>query len=276
MKSLRLKDHAIISEVADKIRAELGEFRPEVGMILGSGLGEIATLVTDPIQFPYSELSGFPRLTVEGHAGRLVLGHLGQKRVAILQGRVHGYESERCDGMAVPVGVLAELGCLDLIVTNSAGSLREDVTPGHVMMITDHINLTGANPLNGASGNGRFVDMTNAYAPELRERFQDVAKSEGLDLAEGVYMWFIGPTFETPAEVRAAKILGADAVGMSTVPEVMLARALGLRVVAFSLITNLAAGLGTEYLSHARTLARAANGAINLKKLLLAYMEDGA
>jgi len=273
MQNLFVKNAAKIYSAVKEVRARIGDFQPDVGLILGSGLGTLASIVTNPIQIPYSDLPGFPRLSVEGHEAKLVLGELGHRKVAIMQGRVHTYETEEPDSMVLPVSVLHHIGCKDLIVTNSAGSLREDVSPGHVMMLSDHINLTGFNPLFGARGNGRFVDMVNAYDKDWREGFKALARHEGISLAEGVYMWFVGPTFETPAEIRAAKMLGADAVGMSTVPEVIMARALGMRVAAFSLITNLGAGMGTEFLSHARTLARAANGATNLKKLLLAYME---
>jgi len=274
--SISLEMDCKIQKAVHTIQAQVGDFQPDIGLVLGSGLGDLALMLSDTVIIPYVELDGFPNLTVEGHAGRLVLGVLGKRRVAILQGRVHAYETGDVDCMSVPIGVLAKLGCKDLIVTNSAGSLQPDVGPGNVMMISDHINLTGHNPLIGTSGNDRFVDMVNAYDANFRAQFRAIAKAQNVALAEGVYMWFVGPTFETPSEIRAAKMLGADAVGMSTVPEVILARSLGLRVAAFSLVTNLAAGMGTSPLSHARTLARAANGAVYLKKLLLSYMEESA
>lgn len=274
--SLMLAADADIAAAAAAVRARLGGLTPEIGLILGSGLGELASAVEDGVAVPYDDLPGFPRLSVAGHAGRLVVGRFGRRTVAMLQGRQHLYESDHADSMAVPVGTLARLGCSILILTNAAGSLLPDVGPGGVMMLSDHINLTGRNPLVRAVGDGRFVDMTNAYDPALRAKFRDLATARGIALAEGVYMWFVGPSFETPAEIRAAKSLGADAVGMSTVPEAILARALGMKVAAFSLITNLAAGMGGSHLSHARTLARAATGAARLKDLLTAFMEDPA
>jgi purine-nucleoside phosphorylase len=272
--SLVLSLDAEIGKAFAAAQARLGGRKPEIGLVLGSGLGELATVVEDAASVFYDDLPGFPRLSVAGHAGRLVVGRFGRRNVAVLQGRQHLYESNRADSMAVPLGMLARLGCSTLILTNAAGSLLPDVGPGGVMMISDHINLTGRNPLAQALGDGRFVDMTEAYDPALRTRFRALAKARGLDLAEGVYMWFTGPSFETPAEIRAARTLGADAVGMSTVPETILARALGMKVAAFSLITNLAAGMGGSHLSHARTLARAATGAAKLKDLLTAFMED--
>lgn len=258
------------------LRGRLGGFAPEIGVICGSGLSDLASALVEPLSVAYDNVPGFPRLSVAGHAGRVAVGRLGGRRVAMLQGRTHAYESGEADGMAVPVATLALLGCKTLIVTNAAGSLRPEVGPGSVAMIADHINLTGLNPLIGATGDGRFVDMVDAYDPALRERFRALAAARGMALAEGVYMWFPGPSFETPAEIRAAKALGADFVGMSTVPETILARALGMRVAAFSLVTNLAAGMGGSHLSHARTLARAATGAAALRELLVAFMEEPA
>ncbi|MBN2752514.1 MAG: purine-nucleoside phosphorylase [Rhodospirillaceae bacterium] len=274
--SLLLRVDAEIEQATNVVLARLGGLRPDVGLILGSGLGEMVSALTDAVVLPYDNLPGFPKLSVAGHAGRLVIGRMGCHVVAMLQGRLHAYEADRGDAMAVPVGVLARLGCSILIVTNAAGSLLPEVKPGDVMMVSDHINLTARNPLIGAVGDGRFVDMVDAYDPDLRRRFCDLAVTCGMPLAEGVYMWFAGPSFETPAEIRAAKVLGADAVGMSTVPEVVLARALGMKVAAFSLITNQAAGMGSAHLSHARTLARAVGGAAKLKTLLMLFMENEA
>ncbi|SBV96610.1 Purine nucleoside phosphorylase 2 [uncultured Alphaproteobacteria bacterium] len=261
---------------AAALKGKFGGIAPEIGVICGSGLAELATALGDRVEVPYESVPGFPRLSVAGHAARVAAGTLGRRRVAMLQGRVHSYETGDADGMAVPLATLALLGCKTLIVTNAAGSLRPEAGPGAVGMIVDHINLTGLNPLTGATGDGRFVDMVDAYDPGLRERFRAIAVAKGMALAEGVYMWFPGPSFETPAEIRAAKLLGADFVGMSTVPEVILARALGMRVAAFSLVTNLAAGMGGSHLSHARTLARAATGAAALRDLLVAFMEEPA
>lgn len=274
--TVRLRADAAIETAAAELRARLGDFQPEYGLILGSGLAELGKAVADPIVIPYDAIPGFPRLSVGGHMARIVAGRMGNRRVLMLQGRVHGYETGAADGMVVPVGALARVGCSRLIVTNAAGSLREEAGPGAVVMLSDHINLNGINPLFGAFGDGRFVDMVDAYDPELRARFAAVAAAKGIPLPEGVYMWFVGPSFETPAEIRAARALGADLVGMSTVPEVIVARALGLKVAAFSLITNLAAGMGGSHLSHARTLARAAGGAAALRDILIAFMEEAA
>ncbi len=274
--TVRLKADAAIEAAAAELRGRLGGFRPEFGMILGSGLSELANAVADPVVIPYDAIPGFPRLSVGGHMARIVAGRLGRRRVIMLQGRVHAYETGEADGMAVPVGALARIGCTHLVVTNAAGSLREEAGPGAVVMLSDHINLTGLNPLMGAVGDRRFVDMVDAYDPRMRETFRSVAAAKGIPLHEGIYMWFVGPSFETPAEIRAARGLGADLVGMSTVPEVIVARALGLKVAAFSLVTNLAAGMGGAHLSHARTLARAAAGAAALREILTAFMEEAA
>ncbi len=274
--SLQLTCDAAAGAAARVLKQRLEGFAPEIAIVCGSGLGELADAVASPIVVPYDAIPGFPSLSVAGHAGRVVAGTLGRRRVAMLQGRVHAYETGDAAAMAVPVATLAAIGCGKLIVTNAAGSLRPDAGPGSVALISDHINLTALNPLTGAVGDGRFVDMVDAYDPELRARFRALAGARGIPLAEGVYMWFRGPSFETPAEIRAAKVLGADFVGMSTVPEVIVARALGMRVAAFSLITNLAAGMGGSHLSHARTLARAATGAATLRELLAAYMEEFA
>lgn len=274
--TIRLTSDGDAVLAAAALKGKLGGFVPEIGVICGSGLADLATALADRVEVPYESIPGFPRLSVAGHAARVAAGTLGRRRVAMLQGRVHAYETGNADGMAVPLATLALLGCKTLIVTNAAGSLRTEVGPGAVGMIADHVNLTGCNPLAGATGDGRFVDMVDAYDPVLRERFRAIAAAKGMALAEGVYMWFPGPSFETPAEIRAAKLLGADFVGMSTVPEVILARALGMQVAAFSLVTNLAAGMGGSHLSHARTLARAATGAATLRDLLVAFMEEPA
>lgn len=260
---------------AEAIRARTASgFAPETVLILGSGLGSLADRVRDAVSIPYEDLPGFPVLSVTGHRGRLVLGILGGRRVAVLQGRVHLFENGRVDAMAVPILALATLGAGMVIVTCTAGSLHPEMGAGSLMQIVDHINLTGRNPLIGAGGDGRFLDMVGAYDADLRRRSVRVAAALGIPLAEGVYMWFTGPSFETPAEIRAAAVLGADAVGMSTVPEVILARALGLKVAGFALIANAAAGMGGEPLSHALTLSQAGQGAGRLGDLLCGLMED--
>ncbi len=249
---------------------------PRTAVVLGSGLGGFADSLEDAAAIDYAELPGFPEPGVAGHAGRLLVGTVGGAPVAVMQGRAHYYEHGRADAMAVPVRALAAAGCDTLLVTNAAGSLNPEAGPGSVMLLTDHINLAGVSPLFGESGDGRFVDMVGAYDPGLCDRFRTVARRRGITLHEGVYLWSRGPQFETPAEIRAARVLGADAVGMSTVPEVILARHAGLKVAALSLIANLAAGMGEEALSHELTLKTAAEGAAAVHDLLTGVLTDEA
>lgn len=263
------------AEACAVVHARLPAFKADVAIVLGSGLGGLVDLLEQPATIDYSELPGFPKPTVTGHGGRLHLGTVAGQRVVFLQGRAHYYESGRADAMAVPVGLVAALGAERLILTNAAGSLRPDAGPGSLMLITDHINLTGANPLVGRDDGPAFIDMSAVYDPALRAGLEQAAEQVGVRLHQGVYMWFSGPSFETPAEIRAARTLGADAVGMSTVPEAILARAAGLRVAAVSNITNLAAGMADEVLSHAGTLAAAAAGAEDLQRILAAYLAAG-
>lgn len=259
----------------DAIEAKAPGFRPKVAVLLGSGLGSFAEEVVTVAAIPYGELPGFPRPTVSSHAGRLVLGHVGKLPVAVLQGRAHYYERGRADEMAGAIRAMAELGCETLLQTNAAGSLRLDMPPGSLMAITDHINFSGVNPLFGVgSGDGRFVDMVEAYDPALAERMLAIAKAANILCHDGVYIWFSGPSFETPAEIRAARTLGADAVGMSTVPETILARQAGLKVAALSLMTNYAAGLVPGKLGHDQTLAVASATSGDVRRLLRAFLED--
>jgi len=262
------------SEIAGNvalIEERAGGVRPRAGVVLGSGLGPFADDVAEATVIAYGDLAGFPAPGVGGHAGRLLLGTVSGTPVAVLHGRAHLYESGRADAMAAPVRTLAALGCEALVLTNAAGSLREDVGPGSVMAISDHIGLTGVSPLFGASGDDRFVNMVDAYDPDLRARLNAAASRIGLVLHDGVYAWFSGPQFETPAEIRAARTLGADAVGMSTAPECILARHAGMRVAALSILTNLAAGMGGAPLSHDQTLAVAAAAAEDVRRLLGAF-----
>ena len=208
----------------------LGGRMPKVALVLGSGLGDLVDEVEDALRIPYSELPGFPRSGVTGHAGMLVAGRFGGAEVLMLAGRAHYYEHGNPAAMRPVLETLAALGVDTLILTNAAGSLDPDMPPGSVMRISDHINYSGFNPLIGVESDDRFVGMTNAYDAELAARMQESAERLGIPLLAGVYMWFSGPSFETPAEIRMARILGADAVGMSTVPEVILARFFGLRV----------------------------------------------
>jgi xanthosine phosphorylase len=255
----------------------LEDFAPRLGIVLGSGLGGIADALTDAAQFPYADLDGFPQPTVAGHGGTLHMGDLGGLPVAIYQGRKHIYEGGDPGAMRVPIRVLKRLGAETLLVTNAAGSLRPEVGPGRLMAITDHINLLGVNPLTGPNDDAvgpRFPSLRDAYDPELLTRLRAAASKLDVDLAEGVYLATAGPTFETPAEIRMFRTLGADAVGMSTVPEVILARHAGLRVAAVSAITNLAEGMGGEELSHEQTLRNAEIAARDLVRLVQTFAED--
>jgi purine-nucleoside phosphorylase len=255
------------------IQGLVGDAPVELGLILGSGLGHLADAV-DGVAIDYTDLTGFPHAGVSGHNPKLVIGDLEGVRVAVFGGRAHYYESGRGDAMRLPLEVLKGLGATRLIVTNAAGSMRPDIAPGDLMLLSDHINFSGLNPLIGEPTDARFVPMTQAHDPEMRAGLQAAATAEGLQLAEGVYAWYSGPSFETPAEIKAIKILGGDAVGMSTVPEVILARFLGLKVAAVSTITNMAAGMSTENISHEHTKAMAPIGAAKLERIIRWYLRE--
>jgi purine-nucleoside phosphorylase len=244
-------------------------YHAETAIILGSGLN---SLVVDPKKeqiVPYSEFSEIPKPSVPGHVGRFVLGEIEKTRIIFAQGRVHLYEGHSARDVTSIVRVLAEAGIKQLIVTNAAGALNPKFKPGEWMMITDHINLTGTSPLLGSAN---FLDMTDAYSPRLREKFRAAAHKIDIVLHEGVYAGGVGPQYETPAEVRMLQKLGADAVGMSTVLEVIQARALGLEVAGFSCLTNLAAGLSQEKLSHEEVLEVGKRAAADFAKLLRAAL----
>lgn len=249
---------------------------PRVGVVLGSGLGMVAEAVRDPVRIAYEELPGFPAPTVEGHGHHAVLGELGGVPVALLQGRAHVYEDGELEAVRTPVRALKAAGAEILVLTNAAGSLRPDVAPGELMLISDHINLSGTNVLAGPNDDElgpRFPSLRDAYDPELRGELRAAADELGIALAEGVYLAVKGPSFETAAEIRAFRTLGADAVGMSTVHETILARHCGLRVAALSAITNLAEGMSDEPLSHDQTLRDAARAAQQLAPLLVRFVE---
>lgn len=252
----------------DLLAALLGGLKPRYGIVLGSGLGSLVSELTDVVRIPYKDLPGFPVSAVSGHAGEVVAGHLGSVPVIMLSGRVHYYEKGDANAMRLPIEVLQALGVEALILTNSAGSLKEDIPPGSVMQIADHINYSGMNPLIGEKSDRRFVGMTSAYDAGLADEMRKAAERIGIALSQGVYMWFSGPSFETPAEIRLARILGADAVGMSTVPEVIIARMLGLRVAAASVITNYGAGMTGSELSHDETKDMAPIGGARLAAIL--------
>jgi len=258
-----------------KLTNAMARFGAETALVLGSGLGSLVDQVEVVQRASYDDLDGFPTSGVSGHAGELIIGTLSGSKVAVMSGRVHYYEHGDAAAMRAPLEALIGTGVKRLILTNSAGSTDPDMTPGSVMQIKDHINLSGTNPLIGEPSDARFVGMTSAYDKTMRKSFRKVAKDEGIELHRGVYMWFSGPTFETPAEIKMARRLGADAVGMSTVPEVILARFLGFDVAALSVITNFAAGMTGNELSHDETKEMAPKGGETLSRLISATFERG-
>ena len=261
-----------VPEAAAVLRSHL---TPRVGIVLGSGLGAVADAVDDAVSIGYDELPGFPRPTVHGHAGRAVLGHLSGVPVCVLMGRAHLSEGGDPGPRTTPVRALAAAGAEVLVLTNAAGSLRPEVGPGRLMAISDHVNLTGQNPLAGPNDDAigpRFPSLAKAYDPALLAELHASAAELGIELAEGVYLAVSGPSFETPAEIRAFRTLGADAVGMSTVHETILARHAGLRVAAVSAISNLAEGLSDVPLSHEQTLTDAQRAAGDLGRLLEGFV----
>lgn len=262
-------------ELARLIRARAGDAPVRLGLVLGSGLGHLAAAV-DGVAIPYADLPGFPHAGVSGHNPNLVVGDLEGVRVAVFGGRAHYYEQGDAAVMRLPLEVLRALGAEGVILTNAAGSLRPDMPTGSIMCLSDHINFSGLNPLIGEPTDARFVPMTAAHDAAYRAALVAAAATAGVTMTQGIYAWYSGPSFETPAEIRALKILGADAVGMSTVPEVILARFLGLRVAAISTITNMAAGMSTEQISHAHTKAMAPIGAAKLEQVLRQFLRQMA
>ena len=260
-----------MTDLLHTVQSRAGTEPVKLGLILGSGLGHLAHAV-DGVAIRYADLPGFPHVGVSGHNPHLHIGTLEGVRVAVFGAREHYYENGNSAAMRPALDLLQALGADHLIVTNAAGSLRPDIRPGDLMLLNDHINFSGLNPLIGEKTDARFVPMTTAHDPALRGALRAAAKAEGVALPEGVYAWYSGPSFETPAEIRAIKILGGDAVGMSTVPEVILARFLGLKVAAISTITNMAAGMSDEQISHEHTKAMAPLGAAKLERILRAYL----
>ncbi len=253
------------------LRQRLGTIAPKTAIILGSSLGPIADAVADPLVIPYTELPGFPVPKISGHAGKLVAGTLGGVQVAVLAGRAHPYESGNAAVMRPVIEMLKSAGIETLILTNAAGSLNPAMRPGSIMLITDHINYSGMNPLIGQHGDENFVPMTDAYDPALRARFLAAALKENIPLHQGVYCWYSGPSFETPAEIRMFQVIGGTAVGMSTAPECILARRFGLKVAGLSVITNLAAGIEGASPSHAETKSEGAKAAGHMLALLTRF-----
>jgi purine-nucleoside phosphorylase len=248
--------------------------KPRIAVLLGSGWHDFAGALRDPLTLPYAELPAFPELAIAGHAGTLVLGRCGTHEVAVLAGRKHAYENGDAHAMKGAIATLAACGVQVLVQTNAAGSLEPAMRPGALMLLADHLNVVQRSPLLGESGSERFVDLRDAYDPALRRQAHAAAQRRGAALHEGVYAWVLGPQFETPAEIRMLQRLGAQAVGMSTVPETILARRYGLRVLALSMITNMGCGLQQdEHLSHAHTLASAQAAGAHAVPLLCAIVE---
>jgi len=266
----------MIARAADAVRARLGERKPKVAIVLGSGLGGLADQVADPIRIGYADIPGFHVPTVLGHKGELVAGTLGGTEVIMQSGRFHMYEGHAAQISVLPVRVFATLGVETLVVTNAAGGIRRTFTPGTLMLLSDHINLTGRNPLEGPvlSGETRFPDMSVAYDATLRDAARRIASAQGTRLEEGIYCALLGPTYETPAEVRMLERLGADAVGMSTAPETIIARARGMRGLGFSLVTNAAAGTTSALLDHNDVMEVAAEAGGRLAELVKGIVSE--
>lgn len=261
----------------EQFKRLLADKRPQTAVILGSGLGSVADAVEDPLTIDYAAIEGFPRTTVAGHSGKMIVGRLGQSEVLCLQGRFHLYEGHRPQVIAEVVNALKAVGVNRLIVTNAAGSLNPEFTPGSLMLIKDHINFSGQNPLVGANDEStgpRFPDMSNAYDRDMRRQAKELAAKLGINLLEGVYLMVLGPNFETAAEIRAFRTLGADAVGMSTVPEVIAAVHAGIKVLAVSAVTNFGTGLQETPLSHEETIAGAARASSALTALITNYIKE--
>ncbi|MGL5151966.1 MAG: purine-nucleoside phosphorylase [Clostridium sp.] len=259
-------------ETSDFIKSK-SKYTPEIGLILGSGLGSLADLIEEPEFYSYEELPNFPVSTVEGHAGRLVIGKLEGKIVIAMQGRFHYYEGYSMNEVTFPVRVMKLLGVEKLIVTNACGAINTNFKAGELMLITDHINLSGDNALIGKNLNEfgpRFPDMSNCYNKDLRVIAKEVAKNLNIDLKEGVYTMWSGPTYETPAEIRMIRVLGGDAVGMSTVPEVTVANHSGIKSVGISCLTNMAAGILDQPLSHEEVMETSAK----VKSTFLTFMKS--
>ena len=264
----------VIENGAAAIRARLGDDFPRTVLLLGSGIGRFADNLEGTQSLSYAEIPGFAPSTVTGHAGKLMVGTLAGKALAIMAGRIHLYEGHPPQAIATMIHILRAVGVERLILTNAAGGLKPDMPPGTLMIIDDHINFSGRNPLIGSNDERfgpRFFDMTFAYDPALRAALKAAAAKADVKVTSGTYIFCLGPNFETPAEIRAFVHWGADAVGMSTVPECLAANHCGMKVAGLSLITNLAAGLGGEKLTHEETLTEGARAYGAIEKLLLAF-----
>lgn len=265
-----------VRAAAAQITAACGDLRPGIAIILGSGLGGLARQVQHPVTLAYHDLPGFPELTVAGHAGQLIIGTLDGVPVIVLNGRKHFYETADAYPLKTMIRAVQAAGVGTLFLSNAAGSLRPHIGVSELMLITDHINFMGLNPLvgpNDATFGPRFFSVTDAWDPGLRTKIKTVAQQTGITLHEGVYVAFRGPSFETPAEIRMVRAWGGDAVGMSSVPDCLIARHCGLKVAGISCITNMGAGLSNENLTHGHTLENAGKGAGAFEKLVLAAVK---
>jgi len=265
-------------KAAAAIRKRAATQQPKVGIILGSGLGGLSKSIADAVRIPFADIPGFPNTTIAGHEGAVIVGSLGGREVVALSGRFHMYEGHPAALAAFPVRVFHALGALELFVSNAAGGISPKLAVGDLMMISDHLNLMGANPLVGEAQEGeiRFPDMTDAYNPGLRWVLRTTAEKLGITLREGIYAGLLGPSYETPSEVKMLRLLGADAVGMSTVPEVIVARALGMRVAGVSCITNAAAGVTGSALSHAEVLETTNRVSASFESLVTEFLARSA
>jgi purine-nucleoside phosphorylase len=263
-----------VKESKDFLEAKLAGVKPEVALVVGSGLGGVAGMVNKPVTIPYADIPNFPQPTVAGHAGQMIFGELAGKRLMVLSGRFHYYEGRSLADIVFPVHVIDALGAKILIVTNAAGGINPTFNPGDLMVIEDHVNFMGINPLVGLRENGgvKFLDMTQAYSTRLREKLDAAGEKLQIPLRHGVYLAGTGPSYETPAEVKAIAWLGADAVGMSTVPEVLMARYHNLEVAGLSCITNLAAGISGKKISHEEVLEIGKVAQTKLAKLLTEFV----
>jgi purine-nucleoside phosphorylase len=267
------------AEYASRFLLEQTLLRPKIGLVLGSGLGAFADELRDAVRVPYSQIPSFPRSTAMGHAGQMVIGKSGDVVVAAMQGRVHLYEGYSAEQVAFPVRVLGRMGIRALIVTNAAGGINTKYTQGALVVISDHINLQGQNPLVGANDERlgpRFPDMTQAYWKPYREMALKAARRLGKTMHEGVYAGLLGPSYETPAEIRYLRAIGADLVGMSTIPEVITARHMGMKVLGISCVTNMAAGILDQPLNHQEVLDTAERVKGDFVGLLRAVLEEVA
>ena len=259
-----------IMDAAEYIRSQV-RMRPEIALVLGSGLGDYADTLEDTVRIPYSQIPNFPVPSIPGHAGALVFGRKCGREVVVMQGRIHYYEGLPQQQITLPIRVLAALGIKTLVLTNSCGGVNLSFKPGDLMLISDHINFSGANPLIGPNYDAfgpRFPDMSDLYTTSLRKAIRETAEAAGMELREGVYVMYSGPNYETPVEIRMFRALGADAVGMSTVPEALVAGHCGMQVVGISCITNMAAGVLPVKLSHAEVTETANRVSAKFRKLI--------